>query len=114
MIQAWGGKEGLDWAESVQAEFERVREKEHVRKEVERHRVTVKKMAKDDQRTKRQREVESCFAEALPTILEDLQNKCSSKTEMVSKMNDRLAANGYEDSLSRPTLYNWLRDHNMI
>jgi hypothetical protein len=79
---------------------------EHVTKE--QYRGIVKEMAKDGARTKRQREVESAFGQSLPTVLRELHGSCSSKSEILRRINNTLESNGIQEKVSRGTLYNWL------
>lgn len=88
--------------------------KEEVRKAQRDRERVAKEMAKDDSRTKRQREVEACFPSNLPTILEGLMEEEGSKTAVVNTINEALDSNGFEASLSRPTLYNWLKEHGLM
>lgn len=88
--------------------------KEEVEKAHERRERIAKEMAKDDARTKRQREVEACFQGSLPAILEDLIEDTGSKTAALERINEALAANNFDGSLSRPTLYNWLKEHGLM
>lgn len=83
---------------------------DHVRKESEQYEQTVREMAKDYQRTDRQREVERAFGgKNLRRILSDLHDKTGgNRSEMVRRINENLEG---DESLSRQTLYNWLDDH---
>lgn len=97
----------------TEGEAETVSKEEVIKWAEDRERV-LKEMAKDDSRTKRQREVEACFSGSLPTILEDLMEEEGSKTAVVDRINSSLSSNGFDDSLSRPTLYNWLKEHSLM
>lgn len=68
----------------------------------------IKGMEEDLDRTKRQREVESCFGKSLPAVLRELHGKEDSKAAMLRRINEALEANNFDGSLSRPTLYSWL------
>lgn len=82
----------------------------HIHKQAEYDQI-VKEMAKDQNRTARQRQVESCYGKALPAILEELRQKNDgNKSEMMRELNQTLENNGIEQSVSRPTIYNWLKD----
>lgn len=70
-----------------------------------------KSMAKDQNRTKRQREVEACFTGSLPEILARVLDDEGSKAGALRKINDALDANNFDASLSRPTLYSWLDEY---
>lgn len=70
-----------------------------------------KSMAKDQSRTRRQREVEACFTGSLPEILARVLDEEGSKAGALRKINDSLASNGYDGTLSRPTLYSWLDEY---
>lgn len=67
-----------------------------------------KEMAEDGARTKRQREVESAFGQSLPAVLRELRDSCSSKSEVLRRINNTLESNGIQEKVSRGTLYNWL------
>ena len=71
----------------------------------------VKGMEKDLNRTRRKREVEACFSGDIDQILASLHGDAESKSAMLRQINEALESNGYEGSLSRPTLYRWLDEH---
>lgn len=71
----------------------------------------VKSMAKDQSRTKRQREVEACFSGDLPSILARILEDEGSKSGALRKINETLRSNNFDDTLSRPTLYAWLDEY---
>lgn len=79
----------------------------HITKQAE-YEAICKEMAKDDDRTDRQREVESAFGQSLPDVLRELQEESESKSAMLRRINDTLEANGIQQKVSRGTLYNWL------
>jgi len=81
----------------------------HIEKQEDYDRI-FKQMAKDGARTDRQREVESAFGQALPSVLRELADNTESKSQMLRRINDTLDANGIEEKVSRGTLYNWLED----
>lgn len=73
----------------------------------------VSKMADDASRSRREREVERVFADPMPDLLERLDKEVSTRSEMLDRLNDRLDKAGVEQSVSRPTLYNWLDKYDL-
>lgn len=71
----------------------------------------VKSMEEDLNRTTRKREVEACFSGNIEQILGELHRESESKSAMLRRINESLESNGYDGSLSRPTLYRWIEDH---
>lgn len=74
----------------------------------------VKEMHKDIQRTRREREIEAAFGEAMPTILTRLHRECDgNRSEMCRRINEVLVDAAEEEDeepseLARGTLYNYL------
>ena len=78
----------------------------HVTKE--QYRGIVKEMAKDQQRSERQRQVERAHGQDLPSLLSTLHRKHDGNASAVLRdLNERLTGS----SISRPTLYNWLDEY---
>lgn len=84
---------------------------EEVLKEAGGYEGILKSMEKDLNRTGRKREVEACFSGDIGQILASLHEDADSKSAMLRRINEALESNGYEGSLSRPTLYRWLEAH---
>jgi hypothetical protein len=84
---------------------------EEVLKEAGGYEGILKSMEQDLNRTQRKREVEACFSGDIEQILRSLHNEAASKSAMLRRINEALASNGYDGSLSRPTIYRWLGDH---
>lgn len=97
----------------TEGEMETVSKEEVLKRAAERERIA-KEMAMDDTRTKRQREVEACFSGSLPTILETVIEDSGSKTAALDHINEALKSNGFDGSMSRPTLYAWLKEHDLM
>lgn len=73
----------------------------------------IKTMGEDLQRSKREREVERIFNKSIPTILAELDQQCSTRTEILDRLNTRLEANAHTTKISRPTLYRWLEKYDL-
>lgn len=84
---------------------------EEVLKDAGGYTAIAKDMEKDLNRTRRKREVEACFTGDIEQILASLHGEADSKSAMLRQINEALESNGYEGSLSRPTLYRWLDEH---
>jgi hypothetical protein len=68
----------------------------------------VREMAKDGQRSDRERQVERAHGQDLPSLLRVLHRKHGGNASAVLReMNGRLEGS----SVSRPTLYNWLEKY---
>ena len=68
----------------------------------------VRKMAKDTQRSKRERQVERAHGQDLPSLLRALHRKHDGNTSAVLReVNSRIEGS----SVSRPTMYNWLEKY---
>ncbi|AGM11800.1 hypothetical protein M201_gp29 [Haloarcula californiae tailed virus 2] len=68
----------------------------------------VKEMAKDTQRSERERQVERAHGQDLPSLLSTLHRKHEGNASAVLReMNKRIEGS----SVSRPTLYNWLEKY---
>lgn len=81
-------------------------DREHVSKE--QYTGIVREMAKDQQRSERQRQVERAHGQDLPGLLGTLYRKHNGNASAVLRgLNDRLTGS----NISRPTLYNWLDEY---
>jgi len=68
----------------------------------------VEKMAKDEQRTERQRQVERAHGQDLPTLLRTLHRKHEGNVSAVLRdLNKRIEGS----SVSRHTIYNWIDEY---
>jgi len=66
------------------------------------------KIAKDEQRSERERQVERAHGQDLPSLLSSLHRKHEGNASAVLReMNKRIEGS----SVSRPTLYNWLEKY---
>lgn len=68
----------------------------------------LREVAKDEQRSERERQVERAHGQDLPGLLKTLDRKHDGNTSAILReMNSRLKGS----SVSRPTLYNWLEKY---
>lgn len=81
-------------------------DRDHVTKEE--YRGIVKEMARDQDRSERERTVERAHGQDLPTLLSTLHRKHSGNTSAILRdLNGRLEGS----NVSRPTLYSWLEKY---
>lgn len=81
-------------------------ERTHVTKE--QYEGIAQKIAKDEQRTGRERQVEAAHGQDLPSLLRALNRKHEGNASaMLRELNGRLKGS----SVSRPTMYNWLEKY---
>ena len=81
-------------------------ERTHVSKE--QYEGIVRKMAKDTQRTERERQVERAHGQDLPSLLKALHRKHDGNTSAaLRELNSRIEGS----SVSRPTMYNWMEKY---
>jgi len=81
-------------------------ERTHVSKE--QYEGIAQQIAKDEQRSERERQVERAHGQDLPSLLSSLHRKHEGNASAVLReMNKRIEGS----SVSRPTLYNWLEKY---
>ncbi len=81
----------------------------HVSKE--QYESIVKELGEDAQRSERQRQVERAHGQDLPSLLTTLYRKHDGNASAVLReMNERIQGS----SVSRPTLYNWLEEYEVV